>query len=72
MLTDKFFEYFLPENIRNNKAHPQYDEFYVIASSAPVGIVFMSLFPLFLLYLGKPVTAYYINVAGLIIMLICM
>lgn len=72
MLLHKFFEYFLPENIRNDKGHPQYDEFYVIASLTPVGVVFMSLFPLFLLSMGKPVAGYYINAAGLVSMLLCM
>ena len=72
MLQDKIFEYFLPGNIRNDKGHPQYDEFYIIASSVPVGIVCVSLFPLFLLYLGKPVTGYYVNVTGLVTTLFCM
>lgn len=72
MLLHKFFEYFLPENIRKDKSHPQYDEFYIIANITPVGIFFMSLFPLFLLYFGKPVIGYYINVAGLVSMLVCM
>lgn len=72
MLTDKISEYFLPAEIRHNKGHPQYDEFYVIASATPLGVAFMSLFPLFLLHLGKPVIGYYLNVAGLISMLLCM
>jgi signal transduction histidine kinase len=72
MLLHKFFEYFLPENIRNDKSHPKYDEFYVIASATPLGIVFMSLFPLFLLSMGKPVIGYYMNAAGLVSILLCM
>lgn len=72
MLLDKFSEYFLPEHIRNDKGHPRYDEFYVIASATPLGVIFMSLFPLFLLSMGKPVLGYYINAAGLVSMLVCM
>ena len=72
MLLRKFSEYFLPENIRNDKGHPQYDEFHAIASVTPLGFVFMTLFPLFLLSQGKPVLGYYINAAGLAAMLIGM
>lgn len=66
MTVRTIFEYFLPKEVRNNKAHPKYDEFYTIASSIPAGIVLLSLFPLFLFYLGKPFAGFYIN-AGLLL-----
>ena len=72
MLLDKIVEYFLPADMRNNKAHPKYYEFRIIASALPLGIVLMSLFPLVLLYLDKPVIGFYINSLLLLCTLICM
>lgn len=54
-------EFFLPEYVRHNKAHPKYQELYNITSLGSIAMVIMSLFPMFMLYLGKPATGYFIN-----------
>lgn len=70
MSFDQLVSYFLPAVMRQNKTHPQHDEFRVIVSSALFAIPLMFLFPVFLLLLHKPVVGYFINDILLIIMLI--
>lgn len=69
MLLNRIAEFFLPAGIRNNKSHPRYQELYNLTSMGAVSAPMMALFPLFLLYLNKPVTGYYINVAFTICLL---
>lgn len=62
MLLDTIVDYFLPASIRHHKENPRYDEFRVLTSSAVISLPVVAVFPLFLLYLGKPFAGYYINV----------
>ncbi|WP_316778698.1 hypothetical protein [Pedobacter antarcticus] len=72
MLFAPLITYFLPAEMRKDKTHPRYGEFRVIISSVLLSIPLMLLFPVFLLFIGKPVTGYFINDALLILLLFSM
>ncbi len=72
MLFDPIITYFLPAEMRGDKTHPRYSEFRVIITSALLSIPLMFLFPVFLLFLGKPVLGYFLNDALLVILLFSM
>lgn len=61
MTFDQAVNYFMPRDMRNRKTHPRYQEFRVIVSSALIGVPLMLLFPIFVHYMGKPVTGYLVN-----------
>ena len=69
MLLDKLVDYFLPVEMRDNKMHLRYDEFRVLTSSAVISLPILIIFPLFLLYLGKPFAGYYLNLFLVVCML---
>lgn len=68
---DSAVTYFLPKHIRDQQTHPRYHEFRVIISSVLIGMPIMLLFPVFMLWMHRPVAGYLINDALLIILLLC-
>lgn len=61
----------MPREMRRNIADPRYHEFRVLLSTCLIGLPLMLLFPIPLYFLGKPVAAYFINDALVIITLLC-
>src|ERR1700761_3446535 len=70
MMFEKLVDFFLPPWVRNNKTHPQYHLLRVIVSSAIIGEPLMLLFPIFLYYLGKPVTGFLVNDAMIVLLVL--
>jgi len=63
MFPEKLINLFLPSEIRNNKAHAQYHEFYTIASPVLAGVIFIALvpIPLAIFDIGKHRWLYLLN-----------
>ena len=56
--------------MRDNKTHPRYDEFRVLVSTALIALPIMLLFPIFVHYMGRPVTGFLVNDAINILILV--
>ena len=69
MSFDQLITYFMPAEMRENSTHPRYDEFRVVISSALFAIPLILLFPVFLLFMHKPIIGYVVNEILLIIMI---
>lgn len=65
MFPQKLVQYFLPADLRHNKEHPRYHEFYTIASPVLAGVIFVSLIPLVLMLFDvhRYLWLYYVNAA---------
>ncbi|MXV16639.1 sensor histidine kinase [Hufsiella ginkgonis] len=61
MTFDDAVNYCMPAELRDNNTHPRYQEFRVIVSSALIALPLMLLFPIFVYYMGKPITGYLVN-----------
>lgn len=69
---EKLIIWFLPEQVRHNKAHPSYYEMYNVVTANLVGCLAVSIIPLVLLYfnVGTHLWTYYLNVLTFILTLI--
>jgi len=73
MFNDKIISWFLPETVRNNKAHPKYYELYTATGPIIIGTLGMCIIPLILAYfqVGKHLDLYYLNAACNVLTLFC-
>lgn len=74
MLHEKLVTWFLPQQLRYDKAHPDYYEMYNVVNANLVGCLAMSIIPLVLLYfhVGTHLWTYYLNVFTFIVTLFSM
>lgn len=70
MLLDKVVSYFLPQKLRQQRTHPQYDEFRIVVSSIVISLPLVLLFPLLIGFLHKPTGGFYVNAAFLALTLL--
>lgn len=65
MFNEKLIGWFLPENVRNNKAHERYHELYTATGPIILGTIGMCIIPLLLAYckVGSHLGMYYLNAA---------
>ena len=63
MFHEKLIQFFLPAEMRNNKEHPRYHEFYTLASPVLAGVISIAMVPLILMAfgVGRHLWLYYLN-----------